>query len=372
MLTKRRTILVATAVCLLLSAASLAAVAQAVTGNVYTLPIAASAPPGHLSADSSGKIWAGPVLDGSGAIAELLAVNPASNQLTVWTHQNTGVFARSNFQGTAVDSLNRVWFGGGLANGAPLVSRLDPSSGLVTGWPALPSDFNPDPQGRLWLALNGAVGRLDPATNVLTTWAVAALQGVASDAQSRGWFVTQLSPCARGVSDSLAVVDPIANTITTWTVPVPSAPQFAGSSTRSAGPRAITVDAAGKIWAAVNYYTFGPFYCDTYLAGSAVVVLDPATNVMKLWPCPTGTGCSRFTTISVDPQGKAWLTEPGGPRIARLDLNSNPVSFVEYGADALAGCANPNPVGTVADLQGNGWSSYLAACSVPVLTQLPP
>ena len=379
MLKKKRILLVAGVVCLL-AAASIATAAQAVTANVYTLPIVGPDNyfPGHLSADSSGKIWAGPVYSPS-SVPELLAVDPASNQLTVWTHQNTGVFARSQgFEATAVDAQGRVWFNGGLANSSALVSRLDPGTGVVTGWPASPSDFDPDPQGRLWLALGGSVGRLDPATNVVTTW-LGVPQGVASDAQSRGWFVARTAGCY--ISDSLAVVDPVANTITTWTLPVPSAPQFSNSFARPAGPRAITVDDAGKIWAVVNYFVNTGYDCYyTGLVGSAVVVLDSATNVMKLWPCPSG--CDRFTTISVDPLGKAWLTDtgngtPSDAKIDRLDLNSNPVSFVEYDAGTLTGCSLPYPVGTVADLQGNGWSSYAGninygCTSSDKISQLPP
>ncbi len=374
MLMKKRALLVAAAVCLLVAAASLAAAAQAVTANRYTLPINLSYPPGHLSADRSGKIWAGPVYSPSSQ-PELLAVDPALNQLTVWTHQNTGVFAPSNLRATAVDSLNRVWFGGGLANGASLVSRLDPVSGLVTGWPATPGDFAPTPQGRLWMSLALNLGLLDPATNVLTTWPQTNLRApVASDPQGRGWFALGSSLCANA-GHSLAVLDPVANTVTTWVLPTPSAPQFQGTTPQVWGARGITVDGSGKVWVAVWYQTVQT--CSTPSLGSAVVVLDPVTNVMKLWPCPSG--CDGFTTISLDPLGKAWLTDTGNgtsaAKIDRLDLNSNPVSFVEYDAVTLTGCSSAVPLGTVADLQGNGWSSYgnqNTSCPIDKITQLPP
>ncbi len=67
---------------------------------------------------------------------------------------------------------------------------------------------------------------------------------------------------------------------------------------------------------------------------------------------------------------EAWLTDSGASKIDRLDLNSNPVSFVEYAADTVAATLSSRPVGTVADPAGNGWTSYFGAPSI--ITQLPP
>jgi streptogramin lyase len=365
----RRTLLLVGAALCLLAAAALATTAHAVSTSKYTLPNRQEWPSGYLSSDQTGRVWLGPVLDNAGNKPELLEIDPASNQMITWSHSSAGVFqpACAYVCGeTAADGQGKIWFKGGVANGQDLISRLDPGSGLVIGWPAgvSPADFAPDGQSNVWLNLGNKIGRINSTTNVLTTWSGAPyLYGMGADGQGRGWFVEQATGGCL-LPYNIAMIDPSTNTKTTWPLPGAPGPQFQNTTPAVYSARSIAVGGDGRIWMAVTYLGY---QCTP--VGSAVVVLDPNTNQMGLWPCPSS--CIRFRSISLDGQGKAWLAEescPGGygcptfDKVARLDLQSFPVSFIEYqGTDLLPECVNYGsafPFAAAGDPNGNGWISY--------------
>jgi virginiamycin B lyase len=223
--------------------------------------------------------------------------------------------------GLLVDAQGVVWYTG---NGDGTIGRLDPKTGKVTQYKA-PSGGDPhtlvtDGKGTIWFTMQnaGRVGRLDMASGKITEYESSGRPyGLALDQLGNVWF------CRMG-ADKLGRIDAKSGKMsefdtgsgsaprrmaaapdgTLWVTlfgngkllhfdPVAGKPikQYALPAGPQGGPYAVTIDAAGMVWA-------NEINTDT------VVRLDPATGQMRIVPLPTANAGIR--KMIVDASGRLW------------------------------------------------------------------
>lgn len=227
-----------------------------------------------LALDPSGLVWT----VSSGA---MLRLDPASDELTTYTHD----FAIGNASGAAVDSDGIVWF----TNYGSRISRLDPDTGEITGWPApghgraVALDTLSDD---VWFSCGAALCRLDSDTNTIARWALASHPtAIFVNPQGKIWHV-------RADAMKVGVLDPLTNSLTEWSAP---------GTQMSTGPQTIFVHSDGMVW-------FTVWAGSNPSAYGGVLRLDPATNEMTEWSCPPGVGYYP-TGVLVDSSGMVWFAE---------------------------------------------------------------
>jgi virginiamycin B lyase len=119
--------------------------------------------------DAQGNIWVGEM-----TANKLARIDPQTGQVTEWTPPN----GQHNIMEAAIDRQGQVWFTEQLAN---YIGRFDPTTQTFTvysldaaiGPRMAPQDLAFDASGRLWFTLlGGRIGRLDPATGAIQSWAV--------------------------------------------------------------------------------------------------------------------------------------------------------------------------------------------------------
>jgi virginiamycin B lyase len=193
--------------------------------------------------------------------------------------------------GLLVDPQGTVWYTG---NGNGTIGRLDPPTGAVVEFRA-PSGGDPhtlvlDRGGIIWFTVqNGQrIGRLDTRTGDISEHRTRGNPyGLALDAAGNVWFC-QL------YGDRLGRLDPRTGAITEVAMP-------AGSR-----PRRMAAAPDGSLW--VTLYGSG-----------RLARFDPvARKIVKEYPLPAGPGAGPYA-VTVDAAGIVWANEIQTDTVVRLD-----------------------------------------------------
>jgi virginiamycin B lyase len=236
--------------------------------------------------------------------------------------------------GLLVDRAGQVWYTG---NGNGTIGHLDPASGKVTEH-RVPSGGDPhtlvmDGKGTIWFTVQGGqrIGRLDTMTGRFTEYPTRGNPyGLALDRTGAVWF------CQFG-GDRLGRLDPESGAITELAMEPGSRPRrmatapdgslwvtlygqgkliridpatrkvvkaYALPAGPTGGPYAVTVDAAGVVWA-------NEIQTDT------VVRLDPKTDVVRVVPLPSQNVGIR--KMIVDADGRLWYMGSHNGRLGVIE-----------------------------------------------------
>lgn len=236
--------------------------------------------------------------------------------------------------GLLVDAAGIVWYTG---NGNGTIGRLDPATGAVTEY-RLPSGGDPhtlviDAHGVIWFTVQAGnrIGRLDRASGAITEYRTSGRPyGIAIDQQARVWF-------CRIAEDKLGRLDPAAGTIADLDTGAGSAPrrmalaadgalwvtaygngkllkvdpdamkivrEYAMPAGPDGGPYAVTVDAAGRVWA-------------NEIASDSVALLDPETGRFRVIALPsTDVGIRKAI---IDATGRYWYMGSHNGRLGVIE-----------------------------------------------------
>jgi virginiamycin B lyase len=193
--------------------------------------------------------------------------------------------------GLVVDEQGIVWYTG---HGNDTIGRLDPATGKVSSY-AVPGGGRPhtvvlDPRGALWFTLQGGhrIGRLDRASGEIRTWQTSGgPYGIAIDRTGFVWF-------CRLSGDMLGRLDPATGQID-------DLPTGDGSA-----PRRMAVGPDGMLW--VTAYGDG-----------RLLKVDPeARRVVKAYPMPAGANGGPYA-VTVDAAGRVWANEIRHDTVALFD-----------------------------------------------------
>ncbi len=192
--------------------------------------------------------------------------------------------------GLLVDRDSIVWYTG---NGNGTIGRLDPKSGRVTEFRA-PSGGDPhtlviDDKGIIWFTVqNGQrIGRLDRASGQITEYRTSGNPyGLAVDKQGDVWF------CRIG-ADKLGRLDPARGAITELDT---------GTGSR---PRRIAAAPDGTLWVT------------GYGNGKLIKVDSQARRVVKEYAMPAGDGGPY--AVTVDAAGRVWANEINTDTVALFE-----------------------------------------------------
>ena len=183
--------------------------------------------------------------------------------------------------GLLVDAEGIVWYTG---NGNGTIGRLDPKTGKVTEHRA-PSGGDPhtlviDEKGIIWFTVqNGQrIGRLDRASGQITEYKTSGNPyGLAIDKGGAVWF------CRLG-EESLGRLDPATGQVTHLET---------GSGSR---PRRIATAPDGMLWV-------------TLYGNGKLIKVDPqARRIVKEYAMPAGRGGGPYA-VTVDAAGRVWANE---------------------------------------------------------------
>ena len=236
--------------------------------------------------------------------------------------------------GLLVDLDGTVWYTG---NGNGSIGRLDPKTGKITEYRA-PSGGDPhtlviDDKGVIWFTVqNGQrIGRLDRASGQITEYKTSGNPyGLAIDKQGKVWFcrigadkLGRLDPVSGATSDLdtgagsqprriatapdgmlwvtgygngiLFKVDPLAGRIVS---------RYVMPAGEGGGPYAVTVDAAGRVWA-------NEINTDT------VALFDPKAETFRVITLPSkGVGIRKAI---IDAQGRYWYMGSHNGRLGMIE-----------------------------------------------------
>jgi virginiamycin B lyase len=254
---------------------------RAKTFREWTLPDGAR--PHGLAVAKDGRIFY--TGNGNGSIGEL---DPATGK--VRSHFTP---SRGGGPHTVVfDAAGDVWFTG---QAGGYLGKLERASGKVSEFPMPggPYGLAIDKAGRIWVCRMGAnaMGVFDPKTGKtaeLRTGPGSRPRRVAAAPDGTLW-VTYYG------NGRLAKIDPAAMRV------VKEYPMPAGSR---AGPYAVTVDGAGRVWA-------------NEIDTDTVAMLDPATERFRVFQLPSkGTGIRKAI---VDAEGRYWYMGSHNGRLGVIE-----------------------------------------------------
>lgn len=193
--------------------------------------------------------------------------------------------------GLLVDVEGVVWYTG---NGNGTIGRLDTKTGQIAEFRA-PSGGDPhtlviDAQGAIWFTVQGGgrIGRLDRQTGKITEFKTSGHPyGIAIDRQGLVWF-------CRMSADALGRLDPATGEI----LSLDTGP---GSK-----PRRMAIAPDGSLWV-------------TLYGNGKLLKVDPqARRVIKSYPMPAGTRAGPYA-VTVDAAGRVWANEISSDTVALLD-----------------------------------------------------
>lgn len=193
--------------------------------------------------------------------------------------------------GLLVDAEGIVWYTG---NGNGTIGRLDPKTGKVTEYRA-PSGGDPhtiviDEKGGIWFTVqNGQrIGRLDRASGKITEYKTSGNPyGLAIDRTGAVWF------CRIG-EESLGRLDPATGQMSELAT---------GSGSR---PRRIATAPDGMLWV-------------TLYGNGKLIKVDPqARRIVKEYAMPAGRGGGPYA-VTVDAAGRVWANEIDTDTVALLE-----------------------------------------------------
>lgn len=283
--------------------------------------------------DQQGNIWFGEMFTN-----KLARLNPQTGAITTWAPPN----GRYNIMATAVDVQGNVWYSEQAAN---YIGRFDPATEKFTTYPlgasSAPQDLTFDASGKLWFtefSSNGKIGRLDPTTGSITTWAV---PGLPSGAHPYPFSIVALPTGEIWFGDlgggAIGRLEPATGAIQTYQLADPSA-----------GVYAMAAGADGRIW-----FT-------EYQQGRLGNV-DPQTGKITEIPVPQTLGNpAGMYAVVVGGDGGVWFTCNGCNAI--VEYASGSFTFYQLPIQQSV------PFGMVMDSQGNLWftagaqpSNYIGA-----------
>ena len=223
--------------------------------------------------------------NGNGTIGEL---DPASGKVIEHATPSRGGGPHT----AVIDERGDIWFTG---QSGGYLGRLERASGRMTEIPMSggPYGLAIDQSGRIWVCRMGmnAMGIYDPKTGkttALSTGPRSRPRRVAAAPDGMLW-VTYYG------NGRLAKIDPRAMKV------VKEYPMPAGNG---AGPYAVTVDAAGRVWA-------------NEIDTDTVAVLDPATGQFRVIALPSkGVGIRKAI---VDAQGRYWYMGSHNGRLGVIE-----------------------------------------------------
>jgi virginiamycin B lyase len=193
--------------------------------------------------------------------------------------------------GVLVDREGIAWYTG---NGNGAIGRLDPATGKITEF-RTPSGGDPhtlviDAQGTIWFTMQGAqrIGRLDRSTGRIIEYVTSGNPyGLAVDRQGNIWF-------CRLYGDSLGRLDPATGTISELAT---------GTGSR---PRRIATAPDGMLWVTGN-------------GNGQLMKIDPLEQkLVKSYPMPAGPGGGPYA-VTVDAAGRVWANEIDTDTVAVFD-----------------------------------------------------
>jgi virginiamycin B lyase len=290
-------------------AAAATAQDQAPTRHVREWKISAGGGPQSVAIGPDGRVFVAATLAN-----QVLAFDPATATVASWD-LGSGTLPRT----LAVDRTGQVYFAA--LDGA--LGRLDPASGRVDRYafaaPSSPYWVEISPSGRVWFSDPGRkrIGRLDPVTGASDSFVVGAEpQAIAIDTQERVWAAL------RG-DDALAVLDPRTRLFKRIRL------------ARGARPSTLAAAPDGAMW--------------VVLAGPAAVLRidSPRLRDVTEYHAPPNAGAPSGLLISGD--GTVWVSFERGTWIWRIDPATHAPELVE----ALAPARSPRPA--AGDGQGRLW-----------------
>jgi virginiamycin B lyase len=236
--------------------------------------------------------------------------------------------------GLLVDPEGIVWYTG---NGNGTIGRLDPKTGKVDEY-AAPSGGDPhtlvlDAKGTIWFTVQSGnrIGRLDRASGKIVEYKTSGRPyGLTVDKNGNIWF------CRIG-GDKLGRLDPASGKISDLDTGRGSAPRrvatapdgtlwvtaygsgellkidpraarivkrYAMPAGDGGGPYAVTVDAAGRVWA-------------NEIATDTVALFDPKTETFRVIKLPShGVGIRKAI---IDAAGRYWYMGSHNGRLGRIE-----------------------------------------------------
>ena len=232
-----------------------------------------------------------PAPDGSIFIAvmrgnRIARFDPATQQFREWELPKG-----AHPHGVLVDREGIAWYTG---NGNGTIGRLDPATGKITEY-RTPSGGDPhtlviDGKDTIWFTMQSAqrIGRLDRATGKVTEYETSGNPyGLAIDAKGIVWF-------CRLNGDAIGRLDPATGKITEVAT---------GSGSR---PRRIATAPDGMLWITGN-------------GNGQLMKLDPdARTIIKSYPMPAGPAGAPYA-VTVDAAGRIWANEIDADTVAVFD-----------------------------------------------------
>ena len=223
--------------------------------------------------------------NGNGSIGEL---DPATGKVVSHFTPSQGGSPHT----AVLDDEGNVWFTG---QGGGYLGKLDRKSGKITehAMPGGPYGLAIDRQGRIWVCRMGAnaLGIYDPksgATDELRTGSGTRPRRIAAAPDGMLWVTFY----GNGM---LAKVDPAAKKIVKQ-YPMPAGPR--------AGPYAVTVDGAGRVWA-------------NEIDTDTVALFDPKSEKFRVFQLPSsGVGIRKAI---VDGEGRYWYMGSHNGRLGVIE-----------------------------------------------------
>lgn len=252
------------------------------TGRFQEWDLPRGAHPHGLLVDPEGVVWY--TGNGNGSIGRL---DPRTGKITEFRAPSGG-----DPHTLVIDDRGTIWF---TVQGGQRIGRLDRTSGKITEYATSgnPYGIAVDRQGFIWFCrfAGDGLGRLDPATgriDYLETGAGSRPRRMAAGPDGMLW-VTAFG------DGRLLKVDPGARQVVK-TYPMPAG--------KDAGPYAVTVDGAGRVWA-------------NEIETDTVAIFDPKTERFRVIPLPSKEVGIRKAVI--DARGRYWYMGSHNGRLGMIE-----------------------------------------------------
>ncbi|MFC4909021.1 hypothetical protein [Actinomadura gamaensis] len=247
--------------------------------------------PDAMATASDGALW---FTDSSTTVPRVGRVDPATGAVSTY-EPPADALPNAQITGIAPGADGAMWVATGGA-GAILKITATGSAGVLTTFATglTPYSVTVGPDQAVWFTdQGGQVGRLDPATGAVTTFAPPSAPGgypslgeIVSGKDGKLWFTEP-------GSGKIGSIDPASGQVSEYDVP-----------TANARPTGLTVRPDGSIWF-------------TESSSSNLGSLDPSSGQITEYPLPA-TLSAPFRVVS-GADGKLWYTAPGRGRIGFVD-----------------------------------------------------
>ncbi|WP_051467229.1 virginiamycin B lyase family protein [Actinomadura oligospora] len=254
--------------------------------------------PDAIATASDGAVW---FTDGSQLVSRVGRVDPATGAVSTF-EMPADSLPNARITGIAAGANGAMWLAT-TDNGSIVKITASGSAGVLTTFATglNPYSVTVGPDQAVWFtSQDGQVGRLDPATGAVTTYAPPGAMGGApsiGEITSGGGKIWFTEPG----NGKIGSIDPASGEISEFAVP-----------TTDARPTGLTVRPDGSVWF-------------TESSSSNIGMLDPSTGQINEYPLPaTLSGPFRVTSGA---DGKLWYTAPGRGRVGNVDPADPPSGF---------------------------------------------